>query len=115
MKNFKDHKDIFFNGLSSNKYGILVTKYCGYDFFIVIHKHSTLNELYRHIELETGNSRFTLYLDNDELPKSHELPKSNDLLSNYIFRLRNENLINPIYKMPDPIVYRIMIDDGHKH
>ena len=109
MKSFKDHTEIFFNGLSSNKFGILVTKYCGYEFFIVIHKQSTMNELHRHIELETGNSKFTLYVDN------YELPRSNDLLSNYIFRLRNQNLINPIYKIPDPVVYKIMIDDEHNH
>lgn len=109
MKTFKDHKEIYFNSLSSNKFGILITKYCGYEFLIVIHKDSTMNELHRHIELETGNSKFTLRVDNDELPRS------NDLLSEYIFRMRNENLMNPIYNMPDPVVYRIMINDGHKH
>ena len=109
MKSFDDHKQIFFSGLSSNKYGILVTKYCGYEFLIVIHKDSTMNELHRHIELETGNANFTLYVGSDKLPRS------DDLLSNYIFRLRNQKLISPIYKMPDPVVYRIMIDDGHKH
>jgi|SaaInlV_150m_DNA_3_1039698.scaffolds.fasta_scaffold95332_1 hypothetical protein len=109
MKTFKEHYEHYLHGLSSNKFGILVTKYCGYDFFIVIHKHSTLFELYRHIELETGDNKFTLHVDHIELPKS------NDLLSNYMLRLRNEKLIEPVYKMPDPVVYRIMIDDGHKH
>ena len=109
MKTFKEHSEIYFNSLSSNKFGILVTKYCGYEFFIVIHKHCTMNELHRHIELETGNSNFKLHIDN------YELPRSNDLLSNYIFRFRNENIVHPIYKMPSPVVYRIMIDDGHKH
>jgi len=109
MKTFKDHSEIYFSGLSSNKYGLLVTKYCGYEFFIVMHKHSTLTELYRHIELETGNSKFTLYVQNEEIPKT------TDLLSNYIFRQRNKHLLEPIFKMPSPVVYRIMIDDGHKH
>lgn len=109
MKTFKEHYENYLHGLSSNKFGILITKYCGYEFFIVIHKHSTLLELYRHIELETGDNKFTLQVDN------HEVPKSNDLLSNYMFRLRNENLIDPVYKMPDPVIYRIMIDDNHKH
>ena len=109
MKTFKEHYENYLHGLSSNKFGILITKYCGYEFFIVIHKHSTLLELYRHIELETGDNKFTLQVDN------HEVPKSNDLLSNYMFRLRNENLIDPVYKMPDPVIYIIMIDDYNKH
>ena len=109
MKTLKDHKEIYFNGLKSNKFGILVTKYCNYEFLIIIHKHCTMNELHRHIELETGNSTFTLHID------KYELPRSNELLSSYILRLRNENIINPIYKIPDPVIYRIMLDDGHKH
>ena len=109
MKTFKDHSEIYLTGLASNKYGLLITKYCGYEFFVVIHKNATLNELYRHIELETGNSKFTLYIEKEEIPKTC------DLLSNYIVRQRNNKLLEPIFKMPNPVVYRIMIDDGNKH
>tara|TARA_Y100001980_G_C14554008_1_gene340007 strand:- start:3996 stop:4298 length:303 start_codon:yes stop_codon:yes gene_type:complete len=100
---------MYLSSLASNKFGFLITKYCGYEFFIMIHKHSTLKELFRYIELETGNSNFRLYVNELEISKTYES------LNNYIIKLRNDNLLEPIYKIPNPVVYRIMIDDGHKH
>ena len=109
-KTFKEHSENYLNGLESNKYGIIITKHCGYEFIIIIHKHMTLNDLYKHVEHETNNKNFNLFIS-DNIP----IEKCNTTLYNYINELRKINLINPVYKLPDPVIYRIYIDDGHIH
>jgi hypothetical protein len=94
---------------SITKYQFLITKHCGYEFLIIIHKLSSLIELYKHIEYEIGHANFSLYVNNELINKT------NYNLSDYIKYLQvNKNLI-PIYKIPNPVVYRVFIDDGHKH
>jgi hypothetical protein len=94
---------------SSSKYQFLITKLCGYEFLIIIHKHSTITELYKHIEYEVGHQNFTLYVNTDPINKT------NYKLIDLIEHLQRNRIISPIYKLPNPVVYRLIIDDGHKH
>lgn len=106
MKSLKCHYDNYLSTLSSNKYGIVVSKLCGYEFFIVLHRSFTLNDLYKYIEDETLHKTFNLMFENKEL-----IMRNTEKFTHYI---TSKNL-KPVYKLPDPVVYRVYLDDGHKH
>ena len=106
MKSLKSHYENYLSTLSSNKYGIVMTKLCGYEFFIVLHRSFTLNELYKYIEDETKNKTFQLMFEDKEL-----VMRSDEKFTHYI----NNKKLKPIYDLPDPVIYRIYLDDGHKH
>lgn len=106
MQTLNNHYNKYLSSLSSNKYGIVMTKLCGYEFFIVVHRTITLNELYKYIEDETQNKTFQLMLGDNEF-----IMRNEQNLSDYI---HNKSL-KPIYELPNPVIYRIYLDDGYKH
>jgi len=97
------------HALSSNKYMIFVEKDCGYNWLIIIHKKITLNELYRHIEIDMELFEgFKLYTTNGTL-----IPRSLERINDYV--IKNQNEFTPEFNLPDPVVYIIKIDYFHNH
>ena len=92
-----------------------VTKCCGYSNFITVYKNETLCRLYstiiEHFNL-TSLKEVYFYPANGGRVK---IPLSNKSINAFV----KENILCepvkllPIYPLPNPVVYRIYIDDGH--
>ena len=117
-KNIKDpslYIDEYIKTIGNNKYGILLQKCCGYKWLIIVPKHITLLEFYRYVELDLGNGvpfaargppNINLYTETKE-----KIPQSTMLLSKYI--VQNQKTIKPVYKLPHPVIYPILVEDHH--
>lgn len=113
-KKINEYTDSF----SSKMFIFEVTKCCGYSAFVLVYKDQLVNELYSNVFNHFGrNQILSLYiLDNDgnKLLLSDHLNRSvRDFIEQYT---NNDNrLLNPVYPLPLPVVYKIYLDDGHIH
>lgn len=92
-----------------------VTKCCGYSTFINVYKTQSLIELYSNIIHHFGNIDIrNLYFLTPE-NKYVRVPISTCSVSEFV----RENIVCnpvklvPIYDLPNPVIYRLYIIDGH--
>ena len=117
--------------IPNNKYLFEVTKCCGYSTFVLVQKDSTLIDLYKeiatHFQCVEIKSLFLVKGD-----ASAPIDMSNNMIINNINQRRlyipltvmqtvrqllnaNQPFFKPIYPIPNHVVYRIYLDDGHHH
>ena len=102
--------------VNNNKYYFAVTKCCGYTFFIPIYKSFDLHDLYKHVAAELCNNNITLHSEQSHMNTDNKItlnyPRNIEYnLSHWINA--NRNKLEIITKVPDPIIYRLWVDDGH--
>jgi len=112
---YQDKYDEFIRNVNNIMFTFEVTKCCGYSSFITVYKNETLCHLYsRIIEHFNLKSLKELYF----YPRNGgcvKLPLSNKSINAFV----KENILcdpvklEPIYPLPNPVVYRLYIDDGH--
>ena len=95
------------NKIRSNDFyiQILISKCCDYSFLTHINKNAKLRDLYMHVSNELGTIKEIKLYNNDIL-----VPNTDEYLSLYI-----RNNIKPHYDIPSPVVYKLLVDDGHHH
>jgi hypothetical protein len=96
-------------------YTFEVTKCCGYSTFITMYKNDTVMELYSkimsHFELTSIKDLFFYSREGDNI----KIPISKMSMSQFIKEnaMCNPAKLMPIYSLPNPVVYRLYLDDGH--
>lgn len=100
--------------LPNTKYVFEVTKCCNYSTFVLVNKRGTLLDLYKEVsiwfECRTIQQLYLLTPDGDEV----SIPMT-DVYSIKDYIQANISLFAPIYPIPNWVVYRIYLDDGHTH
>ena len=108
---YDEHFSSFLKQLPNEKYVFEVTKCCNYSTFVMVNKRGTLLDLYKEVsnwfECKTVKA---LYLLDDEEEHRTTIPMT-DVVSIKDFT----NALRPIYPVPNWVVYRIYLDDGHSH
>jgi hypothetical protein len=102
------------NQLSNTMFTFEITKCCNYSTFVFLYKEDRLCDLFlqvaKHFGCKTLVSLYILGLEGEKVL----IPfNSHTTLREYIFE--QQNILKPIYDVPLPVVYRIYLDDGHKH
>ena len=111
---YADKQQEFINNIHNQMFTFEVTKCCGYSTFVVVYKNQNLMDLYNTIINHFG------YIQIKELffltPEREKIivPISNQVLSDFV---RSYVVCNPcklvsIYTLPNPIVYRLYVNDG---
>lgn len=110
---YDEHFSSFLKQLPNEKYVFEVTKCCNYSTFVLVNKRGTLLDLYKEVsnwfECKTVKA---LYLLDDEEEHRTTIPMT-DVVS--IKDFISTNALRPIYPVPNWVVYRIYLDDGHLH
>lgn len=107
----KDH----LNQLPNEKYIFEITKCCDYSTFVMVNRRgSTLLDLYKEVsnwfECRTIRRLYLVGPTGEDI----NIPVTNIIeLKSYISS--NPTLFVPIYPIPNWVVYRIYLDDGHSH
>jgi len=114
---YHDKLQDYLRNIKENMYTFEVTKCCGYSIFVTIYKTETLIDLYSKVMHQfVGIKIKNLYFltpngDNLSVPLSLETMSS--FIQNNV-ACSPQNLI-PIYPLPNPVVYRVYLDDGYCH
>ena len=96
-------------------YTFEVTKCCGYSTFITVYKNETIMDLYSkiisHFELSSIREVFFYSSAGDNI----KIPISQLKMIQFItdYAICSPVKLTPIYSPPNPIVYRLYLDDGH--
>ena len=99
--------------IPNSKFIFEITKCCGYSTFILVYKKQTLLDLYKIVSLDFECSTLkSLYAKND-LGEKLTVPITELLtIKDFIIKYRQDYL-KPIYPVPNQIVYKLYLDDGH--
>jgi hypothetical protein len=131
--------------LPGRMYIFEITKFCGYSTFIYMYKDETITDLYNRVSHHFSCRDIKgLYIDNHlykyiDDAKKNELSNNNSInacccskkrdwcipipvsnlttIKEFVFynTAKEPRNLEPIYKLPSPVVYRIYLDDGHCH
>ena len=106
------------NEYTRNMFNIMfifeVTKCCGYSTFITIYKNQSLIDLYSIIMNHFGNIEIKeLYFISTEQQRVN-IPLSRQSVSEFVssYVLCNPIRLVPIYPLPKPTIYRLILNDG---
>jgi hypothetical protein len=112
---YQDKYDEFIRNINNIMFTFEVTKCCGYSTWITIYKYQTLIDLYSNISHHFGNLQINqLYFVSPE-NRRIAVPMSFKTVSEFVKQHIICNPINlvPIYELPNPVIYRIFLDDDH--
>ena len=115
---YQNKIDQYTKNLPNLNYIIEITKCCEYGEFVIIDKNASLSELYDKVskQFECRDVK-GLYIKNI-IPILANV-KINVPMTGLIkikeFIATNHEIMRPIYGIPNPVVYRIYLDDGHTH
>lgn len=90
-----------------------VTKCCGYSTFVLVNKKGTLLDLYKQISIwfECKTMQELYIISNDGRNEPKTVPMTEMItIKDYV-----REFCSPIYPLPNNIVYKIYLDDGHSH
>jgi hypothetical protein len=110
--NFEVNKNQYFDTLHQNHYIFELTKTCGYSEWVVVHKKSTCAELFTYVGRILQNDKFEIFVK-DMFGNKFVLKGSNYVL--YDMLITNHSFFRPVYPLPQPVVYKLFLDDGHQH
>ena len=110
---YDQHLGNLIKQLPNSKYTFEVTKCCNYSTFVLVNKRATLLELYKEVSIWFECKTIKeLYIVSSETNEKHTIPMTDVVqLKDYI---REQHMI-PIYPVPNNVVYRIYLEDGHSH
>lgn len=119
MDTYNQNKEAYLRSLFDTHYVFEVTKCCGYSFWVSVYKDESYSTLYKNILREFNylqSTKFELYATN-MIGEKLILPKVFDEGNTYIkdFLITNKDFFIPVYPVPSKIIYKIYLDDGHKH
>jgi hypothetical protein len=111
---YHDHLNQHIQHMTSSMYTFQVTKLCGYSTFITIYKNKTLLDLYSEIIDHFGSNEIRelfFYAPSGERIK---IPISKTIVSDFVRAnvVCNPVKLEPIYPLPNPVIYRLYLDEG---
>lgn len=91
-----------------------VTKCCGYSTFVLVSKKGTLLDIYKSISLhfECPNIK-SLFVMNETTKEKMKIPITDTVKIFEYIPTQNRSFFMPVYPIPQPVVFRIYLDDGH--
>jgi len=114
---YQDKLSQYIQCMQNFMYTFEITKCCGYSTFITIYKDETILDLYAKIVLHFGGMPIKeLFFVSEEGHKHHILPSYKR-----VYEFVKENVVCtprrllPHYQVPNPIVYKLYVDDGSEH
>lgn len=111
QEKYDEHLGNLMKQLPNTKYIFEITKCCNYSTFVLVNKRATLLDLYKEVSIwfECKTVKELYIVSNSE---KHTIPITEMVqLKDYIY---SQNM-KPIYPVPNKVVYRIYLDDGHTH
>jgi hypothetical protein len=106
------------NELSNKMYCFEVTKCCGYSALVYVYKTSNVidlyNNIYHHFRCNQIVELYLLNKDNTKISINDYLDKSMTEFIQVMTDTSNR-ILEPIYPLPLPVVYKLYLDDGHTH
>lgn len=126
MESFTNKINYYTSRLSSTHRFIEITKCCGYSEIHPILKDASLTDLYCEVRrIFQCHQKCELYIKVVDPELRNMSCQCDDILvlrhidphdaKNTFIQLMGEHRVQPIYALPDPVVYRIYLDDGHRH
>jgi len=114
---YQDKLGQYIESIQNFMYTFEITKCCGYSTFVTIYKDETLLDLYAKITLHFGGMPIK------ELFFVSEVGEKTLILPSYkrVYEFVKENVVCnprklvPNYAVPNPIVYKLYVDDGSEH
>jgi hypothetical protein len=114
---YQDKLAKYIESIQNYMYTFEITKCCDYSTFVTIYKDETLIDLYAKIILHFGGMPIKeLYFFSETGEKIFILPSYTR-----VYEFVKENVICkprslvPHYPVPNPIVYKLYVDDGSDH
>ena len=114
---YQDKFNEYVNHIQNYMYTFEVTKCCGYSTFVMLYKDETLFDLYKKIVLHFGGIQIKELFCITEDGRKMNIPMAFKTLHEFVrenVRVTPRNMV-PKYSVPNPIVYKIMVDDGDCH
>lgn len=110
---YDEHLGHLIKQFPNTKYTFEVTKCCNYSTFVLVNKRATLLELYKEVSIWFECKTIKeLYIISVGTGEKQTIPMTDMIqLKDYIY---SQNM-KPIYPVPNNVVYRIYLDDGHTH
>ena len=112
---YQNKHDEFLRNINNLMFTFEVEKLCGYSTFITIYKNQTLIDLYSNIIHHFGNTEikelFFITPQNERI----NIPISNKTVSDFVssYIICNPIKLVPIYELPNPVIYRLFLNDEH--
>jgi hypothetical protein len=113
---YHDMLDQYIQSIKNIMYTFEITKCCNYSTFVTIYKDESLADLYSKVAYHIGGEINFLYFIDPQNQKIR-VPLSNQPVFKFVaenVRCRPAKLV-PIYPLPNPVVYRIYLNDGMSH
>jgi hypothetical protein len=102
--------------LPNAMYTFEVTKCCGYSTFVLVNKRGTLLDLYKEVSLWFEcKTLHELYIVSNETNEKKTIPITEMVTIKDYIREFQRIFFVPLYPIPNNIVYKIYLDDGHCH
>jgi hypothetical protein len=114
IKKFTEYTD----ELSNKMYCFEVSKCCGYSSLVYVYKSANVidlyNNIYHHFRCNQIVELYLLNKDNLKISINDYMDKS---MTEFIQILTDASnrILEPIYPLPLPVVYKLYLDDGHLH
>lgn len=118
---YTTNMNTYINSIIPNtSYIIQVSKICGYSEFLFIFKSFTLIDLYKYVSIQFScNDIKRLFIKNEKTNTTRTIPVTDKITMQQFVVLINKGndeikgMLTPVYPLPDPVVFKIYIDDGH--
>jgi hypothetical protein len=113
---YQDKMNDYINSINNLMFTFEITKCCNYSTFINIYKDESLMDLYKKVAIHFSCEVVELYFITPQSNINH-VPFSNIP----VFKFVKDNItcnpirLNPIYPLPNPVVYRLYLNDGYSH
>ena len=115
---YNDKLDEYMSNMNNHMFIFEITKCCGYSTFVAVYKNETLIDLYSRIMSHFDKMEIKkLYFYSPNSDEHIKVPLSKMILSQFVKNniTCNPVKLSPIYPVPNPIVYRLYLDDGCSH
>jgi len=111
---YEQHITSLIKQLQNQNYTFEVTKCCNYSTFVLVNRSGTLLDLFKAVSLHFDCPDIkSLYVVNIQTKEKRRIPLTDTVkISKYILDQPREFFI-PIYPVPNQVVYRVYLDDGH--
>jgi len=100
--------------LNNKKYLFEITKCCDYSTIVAVNKDATLIDIYKEVSMwfECCNIQ-ELYTVSNITNEKRRIPVSATVPIKQYLEVQPREFFQPIYPVPNNVVYRLYLDDGH--
>jgi len=107
----------YVENVTNRDYWIEITKCCGYSELMMFYRTYTLADFHNAVKHHFGYTNdftFSLYVIDPSDGERVFIPPETSVTLNHMIR-ELPAIFKPIYPLPAKVVYRVYLDDGHRH